>query len=153
MSNFFQKSPTNAVNKQFLVWHDACMMFLQDEDEHLLDEPRPKLGACLFFIGSIDYLCQNQGIEDVEFTKLVHSILEKLYPSWLISSVMINFYAKNKKPKFALDANLEGGKHIAEFLTGKNKMAPYVFSSLVREWAENPNLTPNEIPLFDQNIS
>ena len=152
MFDFFKKNPESVVKKQFSIWHDACMMFLQDEDKSLLDEPRPKLGACLFFIGSIDYLCQNYGIEDIAFAKLSRSLLEKLnYPSWLISSILINFYAKDKKPKFALDANLEGGKRIAEFLTGKNKMSPYVFSSLVREWAEKPDLTPDEMPLFDTN--
>lgn len=152
MFNLFKKSPKKIVEKQFSIWHDACMMFLQGEDMYLLNEPRPKLGACLFFIGSIDYLCHNHGIEDIEFARLSRSILEKLnYPTWLITSVLVNFYAKDKKPKFALDANLEGGQRIAEFLTGKNKMSPYVFSSLVREWAKKPDLTPDEMPLFDMN--
>lgn len=150
---FFKKNPESVVKKQFSIWHDACMVFIQDEDKALLDEPRPKLGACLFFIGSIDYLCQTYGIEDTAFAKLSRSLLINLnYPSWLISSIVIKFYVKDKKLKFALDANLEGGKRIAEFLTGKNKMSPYVFSSLVREWAKKPDLTADEVLLFDTHI-
>lgn len=153
MFNFFKKSPISVIKKQFAIWHEACMMFPPDEGLRLLNEPRPKLGACLFFMGSIDYLCKNYGIEDdIEFAKLTTSVLEKLgYPSWLISILLINFYAKNKRPKFALDANLEGGNRLADFLTGKNKMAPHVFWSLVQEWAKIPNLTPDEMPLFDTN--
>ena len=151
MFNFFKSSPASIVKRQFTIWHDACVMFLPGKDIHLLDEPRPKLGACLFFIGSIDYLCQNHGVDDSDFAKITDSLLSKdVYPSWLVASVMVNFYAKDKKPKFALDANLEGGKRLGEFLRGENKMAPYVFSSLVREWAENPELTADELPLFER---
>lgn len=147
---FFRKSPKKVVKKQFLIWYEGCMMFLVNE-QHLLDEPRPKLGACLFLLGSIDYLCQNYHIDDVDFAKIADSLLQKVgFPSWLIATVTANFYLKDNKPKFALEANLEGGKRIGEFLRGENKLAPYVFSSLVREWAENPDLTAEETPLFEQ---
>ena len=138
------------MKKQFLIWYEACMMFLVNE-QHLLDGPRPKLAACLFFLGSIDYLCQNYHINDVDFAKISDPLLQKVgFPSWLIATVTVNFYLKDDKPKFALEANLEGGKRIGEFLRGENKWDPYVFSSLVREWAENPDLTSEEMAPFEQ---
>lgn len=96
----------SVIETQFASWHEACMIFLAN-DQQLLNEPRSKLGACLFFIGSIDYLCQHYHINDVDFAKITDSLLQKVgFPSWLIITVIANFYLKNNKSKFALEANL-----------------------------------------------
>ena len=159
MFGLSKKSPADAVKKQFLIWHDACMMFVTDETEgeglvankKMLDEPRPKLGACLFFIGSIDYLCQNYDIRDADFMKLADSLLQEVgYPRWLIASIMVNFCVHEQRPDFAVQVMAEGGQRLADFLNGKNQFAPYAFSSLVREWAQNPELGADELPLFEK---
>jgi len=150
MFSFFKNQQEKVVEQQFKLWYKACMLFI--EDKKILDNPRPKVGSCLFFIGSLDYLCQNNQIDDLKFAKLCKSLLPKsIYQPWLVSSLIISFYVKNIKTKFALEANLEGGKQIYAFLNKKNTMSPYVFSTLVEEWADNPDLGPEEISLFTES--
>ncbi len=93
MFNIIKNSKEKTVKQQFKIWQDACLGFI--ENKMIFEEPRPKLGSCLFFMGSLDYLCQNNNIDDIGFAKLCNSILVgSIYPSWLVSSVLANFYAK-----------------------------------------------------------
>jgi len=58
MFNFFKSSREKnleAIGKQILLWQNnkACMICMSGEDKDLLKEPRPQVGAILFFLGSI----------------------------------------------------------------------------------------------------
>jgi len=137
-----------AIEKQILIWHQACLMGV---DMDLLKKPRPMLGAILFFIGSIDNLCQANNIDDKNFAKLAIELLDKMgFQKDFTVPILKNFYTQQKESKFALKANIEGGKKLNEFLSGTNEFAPLAFEALVREWAENPNIGQDELFLFQE---
>ena len=149
MLNFFRPSKNKkieAIEKQILIWHRACLIGV---DMNLLKKPRPMVGAILFFIGSIDNLCQANNIDDKDFAKLSIELLDKMrFQKDITVPILKNFYTQQKKSEFTLKANIEGGKKLNEFLSGKNEFAPLAFECFVREWAENPNLGPDEVSLF-----
>lgn len=149
MFNFLksQKSKKyDAIKKQILIWNQACLMGVEDE---LLNLPRPKVGAILFFIGGIDNLCQANQIDDDEFAKIGIELLEQIgFPSEVIRPIFVNFYTQQNKNEFALKANIEGGKLLSEFLSGKNEMAPLAFGAYVRDWAEEPDLKAEDLYLM-----
>jgi hypothetical protein len=135
-----------AIDKQILLWHRACSI---GADMNLLKEPKPMVGAILFFIGSIDNLCQANNIDDKTFAELSIKLLDKMgFQKDVIVLILKNFYTQQKKSEFALKANLEGGRTLNEFLSGKNELAALAFGAFVREWAENPNLGPDELYLL-----
>lgn len=135
------------IGKQIILWHKACMSGL--DNPHLLKEPRPMIGAILFFLGSIDNLCQANDIDDQKFAKLGLELLDIMgFPKEVTATIFKNFYTQKIENKFALYANIEGGKTITEFLSGENKIAPLAFGAFVEEWGENPDLEPREISLF-----
>ena len=149
MFNFFKSGKNKkieAVSKQILLWHKACMIGV---DENLLKAPRPMVGAILFFIGSIDNVCQANNIDDKTFAELTIELLYIMgFPKKHSIPIFKNFYTQKIGSEFALKANIEGGKKIAGFLSGKNEIAPLAFEAFVREWAENPDLGPDEVSLF-----
>jgi hypothetical protein len=135
-----------AIKKKILTWHQAC---LTGVDMDLLKKPRPMVGAILFFLGSIDNLCQANNLDDKNFAKLAIELLDKLgFQKNFTVPILNNFYTQQKKSEFAINANIEGGKKLNEFLSGKNEFAPLAFEALVREWAENPNFGQDELSLF-----
>ena len=149
MFNFFKSDKNKkieAVSKRILLWHKACML---EVDKNLLKAPRPMVGAVLFFIGSIDNVCQSGNIDDKAFAKLAVELLDIMgFPKDFAIPIFKNFYTQQIKSEFAIKANIEGGKKIAGFLSGKNEFAPLAFEAFVHEWAENPDLGPDEISLF-----
>ncbi len=149
MFDFF-KSKINkkhdAIKKQMLIWNQACLMGVEEE---LLNLPRPKVGAILFFIGGIDNLCQANEIDDKEFTEIGIELLEQMgFPSEFIKPIFLNFYTQQNKNEFAMKANIEGGKLLTEFLSGKNKMAPLIFGGYVEDWAKEPGLKAEDLYLM-----
>lgn len=153
MFNFFKSDKDkkletiNKIKKQILLWHHACMLVI---DKGSLKKPRPQIGAILFFLGSIDCLCQTYKINDYKvFTELGIELLEIMgFKKLIIMPISMNFYTRRPDNEFALQANAEGGKKITEFIFRKNTIAPLAFGALVREWAEKPNLYPEDLPLF-----
>ena len=149
MFNFFKSDKSKKIefiSKQILFWHKTCMI---EVDMDLLKKPRPIVGAILFFIGSIDNLCQAGNIDDKDFAKLAIELLDIMgFQKDFIIPILKNFYTQQIKSEFALKANLEGGKKIGEFLSDKNEFAPLAFEAFVREWAENPDLGSDEVSLF-----
>ena len=149
MFNFFKSDKNKkieAVSNQILLWHKACMLGV---DKNLIKKPRPMVGAILFFLGSIDNVCQSGNINDKDFAELAVALLYIMgFPKDFAIPIFKNFYTQQIKSEFALKANIEGGKKIAGFLSGKNEFAPLAFEAFVREWAENPDLGPDEVSLF-----
>jgi hypothetical protein len=151
MFNFFKSDKNKkyeAISKQILLWHKACMIGV---DENSLKTPRPMVGAILFFIGSIDYVCQANNIDNETFAKITVELLNTMgFPEKISITILKNFYTQKIESEFARNANIEGGKKIAGFLSGKNEIAPLSFEVFVREWSENPNIGPDEVSLFDE---
>lgn len=149
MFNLFKSNKDKkieAISKQALLWHKACMLGV---DESLLKEPRPMVGAILFFTGSIDNLCQANNIDDKTFAELGVKLLDIMgFPKDFVVPIFKNFHIQENNCEFALSANIEGGKKLTEFLSKENEIAPLVFGAFVREWAENPNLGNEEVYLF-----
>lgn len=150
MFNFFKSAKDKkleAIGKQMLIWHKACLMGVEED---VLKEPRPQVGAILFFIGGIDNLCQANQIDDKTFAELAIELLDIMgFKKEFTVPILKNFYLQRPNNKFALQANIEGGKALTTFLSGKNKMAPLVFGLSVQEWAENPDLDQEDVVLFD----
>lgn len=142
-----KKNKIEAISKQILLWHKACMSGV---DENLLKSPRPMVGAILFFIGSIDKVCQANNIDDKIFSELTVELLYIMgFPKNISIPIFKNFYTQKSVSEFALKANIEGGKKIAGFLSGKNEIAPLAFEAFVREWAENEDIGADEVSLFE----
>lgn len=129
-------------------WYTACMITIEKD---LLSKPRPYTGAVLFFLGSIDNLCQSMEIAEEDFIITAISILDNLgFEQKITIPVIRNFYSeKTKKSDFAMNANLEGGRKIAEFLSGKNNAAPIIFAELVEEWNKNPDFSDLDLNEYD----
>ena len=139
-----------AISKQILIWYKVCMIGV---DMDLLKEPRPTVGAILFFIGSIDNLCQSGNVDDKDFAKLAIELLGIMgFQKDFTIPILKNFYTQQVKSEFALKANLEGGKKISEFLSGKNEFASLAFEAFVREWAEKPDLIAKERFLNSEGV-
>jgi hypothetical protein len=135
-----------AIDKQILLWHRACSI---GADKNLLKKPKPMVGAILFFAGSIDNLCQANNIDDKTFADLSIELLYIMgFKKDIFIPILNNFYTQQKKSEFALKANLEGGRKLNEFLSGKNEFAALAFGAFLEEWAENPNLGPDELYLI-----
>ncbi len=136
-----------AIRKQILLWHHACMLGV---DENLLKEPRPQIGAILFFLGSVDSLCQAYAINDDKvFADLGIELLEIMgFKKEIIILISMNFYTRRPDNEFALQANVEGGRKITEFLFKENTIAPLAFGAFVSEWAQKPDLCPDDMPLL-----
>lgn len=130
------------------AWHAGCIASVDDKE--LLREPRVIAGTILFFIGSIDNLCQSADFDDKKFGEVALSVLEKIgYLGEFPALIFLNFYnPKKEQSEFALKANTGGGKGVREFITDRNPMACFIFSVLVSEWAENPEMTPEDLYLF-----
>lgn len=152
MFNFFKPGKEKilkTIRKQILIWHEACMICMTEEGKDLLKEPRPQVGAILFFLGSIDNLCQANKIDDKTFGELAIELLGIMgFQKNITIPIVTNFYTKQTNNKFALKANLEGGQKLTDFLSGESVDAPLSFVAFVYEWAENPDLGPEDVSLF-----
>ena len=74
MFNYFKRrKKLKTLYKIMNLWYNACMMDIKGEE---LFEPRPKVGAVCFFIGSIDSLCQSLQVEDRQFISISLNFLE-----------------------------------------------------------------------------
>jgi hypothetical protein len=101
------------------------------------------------FQGSIDNLCQANKIDDKTFGELAIELLDIMgFQKKFTVPIVANFYTQLTNNKFALKANIEGGSKLADFLSGRNVDAPISFGAFVHEWAEYPDLGPEDVSLF-----
>jgi|GEM_PF-2638428 hypothetical protein len=152
MFNFFKsgkEKKLEAIGEQILLWHKACIISMTGAEKDLLKEPRPQVGAVLYFLGSIDNLCQANKIDDQTFGEFAIKLLDIMgFQKKFTIPIVANFYTQRTDNKFALKANIEGGKKLTDFLSGENLMAPLAFGAFVREWADHPDLGPEDVSLF-----
>jgi len=130
------------------LWLSECIAKI---DTAKLNEPRPLVGACCFFIGSIDNLCQIKNIDDKSFAKYSIDILTQFnFPKEVISAILNNYFGKNLRVEFATNAMFEGGRSFNKWIQSNytSDDAKNNFSTLVNKWFKNPDLTPDELPLF-----
>lgn len=149
MINFYTKRRrTKTIKEIFLLWFESCFSFI---NMHKLYEPRPKIGAICFFIGSLDSLCQSLSIDDITFAKLNNSIFNKVgfYPQ-IVLSIVVNYFGKGQHIEFATQAMKIGGKEFSVWYNSSFLETNSVkkLSILIDEWNSNPTLLPNEIRLL-----
>lgn len=155
MFNLFKSKKQKQVDLIYEImdaWHSGCIADVDNME--LLKEPRVIVGTILFFIGSMDNLCQSVNFDDKKFMMLAIDILEKLgYSNEVSGPVFMNFYNPRKKQSaFALKANTEGGRGIGVFLEKRDSEAWLIFSDLVDVWAKNPDMTGEDLYLFDWEL-
>ena len=151
MLNFLkskEQKQTDLIYEIMNAWHAGCVASVDSKE--LLKEPRVIAGTILFFIGSIDNLCQSANLDDKKFGELALGILENIgYPGEIPGLIFLNFYNPTKKQSaFALSANTEGGRCVGQFIANRNPMICSIFSTLVSEWAKNPEMTGEDLYLF-----
>lgn len=131
------------------LWHAGCIASIDDKE--LLKEPRVIAGTVLFFIGSLDNLCQSADFDDKKFGEIALDVLENIgYPGEFPALIFLNFNnPKKKQSAFALKASIEGGRSVGRFIADRNLMACSIFSTLVAEWARNPEMTKEDLYLFN----
>lgn len=138
----------SVIEETIVLWYHACILTI-DKNTDLLQKQRPHLGTILYFLGSIDNMCQWHNINADNFIILAHDLLNKFgFKNELLIPVMKNFCSNPTVHKFALEANIAGGKDISNFIVNKNPLASFHFKELLEEWNKNPSLTEEEINLF-----
>jgi hypothetical protein len=132
------------VIKTFLLWHQACSIFM---DQEALNTPRGKLGAACFFVGSIDAICQPYKLGDKEWALVTEELITSIgFPSGFSKPIIKSYCLEfESSPPFIQEAIMEGGKATSLFLSGKNKMSPMTFMTLLSEWSKNPDLSADEV--------
>ena len=149
MFNFLKSKKSKQaelLNTQIFLWLTSCLDWV---NKSLLNEPRPKVGAILFFIWSIDNISKIYSLSDESFAKLAIDSLETMwFPKEVTIPVFQNFYTNPSRNKFALQANIEWGKNVADFYANKNPLSVFVFWNLVREWAMKPELWKDDLFLL-----
>lgn len=133
-----------SISKQIILWYRACVA---GADVSLLAAPRPHIGAILFLMGGIDYLCQSHDIDDEMFGEISIMILGIVgFEEDVVTSVLINFFGKQQQDNFSMNACVNGGNRLKDFLSG-NTLAALSYGAWIEEWAKNPDL-----PILGQNV-
>ena len=152
MLNFLkskEQKKTDLIYEIMTIWHTNCISSVGDSES--LKAPRVIVGAILFFVGSMDNLCRSADFDDNKFMKCTIDMLEALeYPKEFLLPIFMNFYNPEKMQSiFASSANIEGGRSVEIFLNNKDLAVCSVFSKLVEEWAANPEMTGEDLYLFN----
>lgn len=133
-----------SISKQFIYWYHACVA---GADVSLLATPRSHIGAILFLIGGIDYLCQSLDIDDELFSEICLLNLNIVgFEEEVVKHVLIDFFGKQQQDNFSLNACNNGGNRLKDFLAG-NSLAALSYGAWIEEWAKNPDL-----PKSGQNV-
>jgi len=126
-----------SISKQMILWHHACRI---GADVSLLSNPRPHYGAILFLIGGIDYLCQPHEIDDILFSEISVMVLEIIgFEKAVVVDILVNFFGKEDQDSFSLNACINGGNRLKDFVAG-NTLAALSYGAWIEEWAKIPNL-------------
>ena len=155
MLNFLkskERKQTDLIYEIMSAWHASCIASVNNKKS--LKEPRVIVGTILFFIGSMDNLCKSADFDDSKFMTSTINILAALgYPKEVPGPIFMNFYnPENKQSTFALNANTEGGRGIGIFLNKKDPSACFTFSNLVKKWSEDPEMTGEDLYLFNMGL-
>jgi hypothetical protein len=143
--NCFDKK-ISVIENSVMMWYATCMATI---DKDLLRELRPYLGSLFYFLGSIDSMCQSANINNRDFVVLAIDLLNKLgFGGKLLVPSVRSFCNEPSANKFALDANIAGGKDISQFFANRNPPVSFHIKELLEEWNKNPSLTEEEINLF-----
>ena len=146
---FFKKRrKLKAIKEIILLWHSVCMKYVEIEK---LSEPRPLVGTCCFFIGSIDAICQATKLNDKDFAEItVTLMIDMNFPLAVVQSIMTNFYGKNERVTFAFNAIKAGIDSLLKWYNTSfmNEDSTKVLSIQISEWYKNPNISSNELTLF-----
>lgn len=126
-----------AISKQMILWYRACVA---GADVSLLATPRPHIGAILFLLGGIDYLCQSHNIDDELFGEISTYILETIgFEKEVVTQVLINFFGKEDQDNFSMNACVNGGNRLKDFLSG-NSLAALSYGAWIEDWSKTPEL-------------
>jgi hypothetical protein len=146
---FFKKrKKIKAIEEIILLWHSVCMQYIESEK---LSEPRPLVGTCCFFIGSIDSICQSTKLNDKEFADISISLMKKMnFPKNVVLSILTNFYGKNEREVFAFNAMKVGMDSLSKWYNSSftSEDSAKVLAMQISEWYKNPNMSVSEIALF-----
>ncbi len=130
------------------LWISEC---ISNIDIKKINEPRPLVGICCFFIGSIDNLCQSNNIDDKIFVKYSMDIMMGFnFPSDVLMAILSNYYGENSRVVFATNTMILGGNSFIKWKQSNYSdiKTTKVLASLVDSWYKNPDLTVDELSLF-----
>jgi hypothetical protein len=129
-----EKERMAAVSKQSRAFVGASMLMV---DKQILNSGKTQqIGACLYVVGAVDYLCQHYKLDNNSFLIASREALK----SFGVSEP--EEFAR-RIPQIAADpfgkaAMTEGGRAIQAWLSGADKNAPLKLFELVRQWVAKP---------------
>jgi len=154
MFNYFrQRKKLKALSKFINLWYNACMMDIKEEK---LFDPRPKVGAVCFFIGSIDSLCQSLQLDDRKFISIsLNFFRDKHFYKFdqIAPAILDNYFLRNQRIKFATDAMKIGMDSFKDWYNSSflSTIQLETFSYLISEWNRKPNLEGEELFILIKN--
>ena len=125
------------------IFHEICMPLV---DKERLKKQRVEVGVILFFIGSIDNLCQIHKFDDSSTLSIKKLILGELgFNTDIASKLLKNFYTnqKIKELKFAVEACTFGGNAVVSFLK-QDELCVICLIGLVKKWSKDEKLSKEE---------
>jgi hypothetical protein len=95
-----------------------------------------KVGACMYVVGAVDYLCQHYKLDDNAFLVAAREALTSFGvkdPNGFAQRI-----PRMAEDSFGKAAMIEGGKAIQSWLSGSDTVAPIRLFELVQGWAAKP---------------
>ncbi len=95
-----------------------------------------KVGACMYVVGAVDYLCQHYKLDDNSFLVAAREALTSFGvkdPDGFAQRI-----PRMADDSFGKAAMIEGGKAIQSWLSGSDSVAPIRLFELVQGWAAKP---------------
>lgn len=133
---------------KMFIWVKACLLSIHADSELALS-PRAKLAVDIFFLGSIDYLCQCHRLDDKWFGVTVDEIFCTINSFSELSGVTL-FINYNNFLNFDFSRKVldDGGSLCQKWFSRENPDAPMALWSFVKEWNETPE-PPNGLEKKD----
>jgi len=131
---------SKSVCLKMFSWVKACLLLIHADHELKLS-PRAKLAVDVFFLGSIDYLCQCHCLANKWFGVTVDEVFCTISPFSELSGVAL-FINYNNFLKFDFSRKVldDGGSLCQKWFSRENPDAPMALWSFVNEWNETPEL-------------
>jgi len=127
-------SAFNAALKRTLLYHYACMLFIDNWDYR--DKDKSDLAIHLYFLGTVDCSSQMHDLSDTQFVDLASTFFRKIGVTDEYAKMLLTFFLKMHKVPAAMKCVIEGGQHFGKWLNG-NKDVPFCSIQTIERFCDN----------------
>jgi hypothetical protein len=126
---------------KMIFWVKACLLDIY-ADHKLALSPRAKLAVDIFFLGSIDYLCQCHNLDDEWYGITADEVFRTISPpfSELAGATLIINYNNFREHAFSSKILDDGFNLCQKWFSRENPHASMALWHFVNEWNETPEL-------------